>query len=57
MTLIEKPHSERNLRLREIRPSQHFLRAFDSRLREVDMRGHPGGLLKFRPPDIASLYD
>jgi hypothetical protein len=46
MTLVEKAHGERNFRQRETRLNQHLLGAFDSLLREVDMRGHPGGLLK-----------
>ena len=46
MTLVEKAHGERYFRQREIRLNQHLLGALDSLLREVDMRGHPGGLLK-----------
>src|SRR5712671_350303 len=46
MTLVEKARGERNFRQREIRLNQHLLGAFDSLLREIDMRGHPGGLLK-----------
>jgi hypothetical protein len=45
MTLIEKPHSEAICARGD--PSEPtFLRAFDSLLREVDMRRHTGGLLK-----------
>ena len=46
MTLVEKAHGERNFRQREIRLNQHILGAFDSLLREIAMRRHPGGLLK-----------
>ena len=46
MTLVEKAHSQRNFCYREIRLNHHLLGAFDSLLRKVDMRRHPGGLLK-----------
>jgi FixJ family two-component response regulator len=46
MTLVEKAHGDRNFRQREIRLNQHLLGALDSLLYEVDMRGHPDGLLK-----------
>ena len=46
MTLVEKAHGDRNFRQREIRLNQHLLGALDSLLYEVDVRGHPDGLLK-----------
>jgi len=46
MTLVEEAYDARNFRQREIRLNQHLLGARDSFLREVDMRRHPGGLLK-----------
>jgi hypothetical protein len=46
MTLVEKAYDARDFRQREIRLNQHLLGARDSFLREVDMRRHPGGLLK-----------
>ena len=46
MTLVEKADGERNFRQRKIRLNQHLLGAFDSLLREVEMRRHPGGLFE-----------